>query len=294
MLAPTHDRDLNPPAPPRAWGAWLLALLVHALLLAALAWGIHWQRETTAVAAAELWASLPQVAAPRAQAPETPPPAPPVREPAPAAPAPAPPAQPKTPTQADIQVQRSEPTRSPRPQAPAPDKPQRERQSPPRDDAREQARQAAHDQAEREKAEREKAAQQRAREQAAREQAQLEAERQRTLERLLGQAQASGAANAQGQAARDAGPSASYAGKLVAHIRPNIVFADTLPGNPRAEVEVRTLPDGSILSSRLLKSSGYPAWDDAVLRAIERTGRLPRDENGRIPSTLILGFRPQD
>jgi colicin import membrane protein len=80
----------------------------------------------------------------------------------------------------------------------------------------------------------------------------------------------------------------------VAHIRPHIVFADTLPGNPRAEVEVRTLPDGSILSSRLLKSSGYPAWDDAVLRAIERTGRLPRDENGRIPSTLILGFRPQD
>lgn len=67
-----------------------------------------------------------------------------------------------------------------------------------------------------------------------------------------------------------------------------------MPGNPRAEVEVRTLPDGTILSARLLKSSGHRAWDDAVLRAIERTARLPRDENGRVPSTLILGFRPNE
>ncbi|WP_334155357.1 cell envelope integrity protein TolA, partial [Tepidimonas sp.] len=149
---------------------------------------------------------------------------------------------------------------------------------------------ARREKAEREKAEREKAA----RKKAEREQAQLEAERQRNLERMLGQANATGGAQARGTAERDAGPSASYAGRLVAHIRPNIVFADTVPGNPRAEVEVRTLPDGTILSSRLLKSSGHRAWDDAVLRAIERTARLPRDENGRVPPTLILGFRPNE
>jgi colicin import membrane protein len=80
----------------------------------------------------------------------------------------------------------------------------------------------------------------------------------------------------------------------VAAIRPNIVFTDLAPGNPRAEVEVRALPDGSITSVRLRQSSGLASWDNAVLRAIERTGRLPPDENGRIPSTIILGFRPQD
>ncbi|TSE27982.1 protein TolA [Tepidimonas thermarum] len=164
---------------------------------------------------------------------------------------------------------------------------------------------AAREQAAKEKAAREKAAQEQAandkaardkaaRERAEREQALLEAERQRNLARILGQAQATGGPQARGTAQRDAGPSASYAGRLVAHIRPNIVFTDTVPGNPRAEVEVRTMPDGTILSSRLLKSSGHRAWDDAVLRAIERTGRLPRDEDGRVPPTLILGFRPNE
>ncbi|MDO9612682.1 MAG: TonB C-terminal domain-containing protein, partial [Serpentinimonas sp.] len=40
--------------------------------------------------------------------------------------------------------------------------------------------------------------------------------------------------------------------------------------------------------------SGHAGWDAAVLRAIERTGRLPRDIDGRVPGVLILGFRPQD
>lgn len=111
---------------------------------------------------------------------------------------------------------------------------------------------------------------------------------------MMGQAQATGAPSSTGTALQSAGPSASYAGRLVATIRPNIVFTDLIPGNPRAEVELRALPDGTIVSARLRQSSGYPSWDQAVLRAIERTGRLPLDENGRVPSTLILGFRPQD
>ena len=35
-------------------------------------------------------------------------------------------------------------------------------------------------------------------------------------------------------------------------------------------------------------------WDDAVLRAIDRTGSLPRDVDGRVPPTLIMAFRPQE
>ncbi|TSE33884.1 protein TolA [Tepidimonas charontis] len=159
--------------------------------------------------------------------------------------------------------------------------------------AREQAARAAQEKAARERLAQQQAARERA-ERERQQQALLEAERQRNLERILGQAGASGAPTARGSAERDAAPSASYAGRLVAHIRPHIVFTDTVPGNPRAEVEVRTLPDGTIVSSRLLTSSGHRAWDEAVLRAIERTARLPRDENGRVPPTLILGFRPQE
>ena len=55
-----------PPADSRWLGSLLMALVAHALLVAALTWGIGWQKQTTtAVAQAELWARMPQSAAPR-------------------------------------------------------------------------------------------------------------------------------------------------------------------------------------------------------------------------------------
>ena len=77
-------------------------------------------------------------------------------------------------------------------------------------------------------------------------------------------------------------------------VRPNIVFTDTISGNPTAEVEVRTLPDGTVASRRIVKSSGVPSWDEAVLKALDRTARLPRDENGRVPATLTIAFSPKE
>ena len=127
-----------------------------------------------------------------------------------------------------------------------------------------------------------------------RREAQLAADRQKNLERMMGQAGATGGANARGSAQQSSGPSASYGGRVVARIKPNIVFTDVVNGNPRAEVEIRLLPDGTIVGSKLTQSSGNKAWDDAVLRAVERTATLPRDENGKVPSPIVLGFRPQD
>ena len=103
-----------------------------------------------------------------------------------------------------------------------------------------------------------------------------------------------GQAGGSGNAAVTSGPSASYGGRVAARIRPNVVLADPVVGNPRAEVEVRADAEGKILSRRLVKSSGNPAWDQAVLRAIDRTGTLPRDTDGRVPSALIIGLRPED
>jgi colicin import membrane protein len=114
------------------------------------------------------------------------------------------------------------------------------------------------------------------------------------MQRIQGLAGASGGPTSTGTALANAGPSASYAGRIQAAVRPNITFAETVSGNPVAEVEVRTLPDGTVASARIVKSSGLPAWDQAVLRALEKTARLPRNEDGRVPSPLLLGFRPKD
>ena len=43
-----------------------------------------------------------------------------------------------------------------------------------------------------------------------------------------------------------------------------------------------------------VQSSGNKAWDDAVLRAIDKTEVLPRDTDGRVPPVIVLGFRPLD
>ena len=87
---------------------------------------------------------------------------------------------------------------------------------------------------------------------------------------------------------------AGYAGRIKARIQPNIVFADSVTGNPLATVEVRLAPDGTITAKRLVKSSGVKAWDDAVLRAIDKTEVLPRDTDGRVPSSFEIDFRPHD
>jgi len=123
---------------------------------------------------------------------------------------------------------------------------------------------------------------------------QLEAQRQKNLQRIAGLAGASGGPSATGTALKSAGPSASYAGRIKARIKPNIVFTEDINGNPTAEVKVRTAPEGSIIGRKLLKSSGNKAWDDAVLRAIDKTEALPRDTDGRVPPVLVISFRPKD
>lgn len=140
-----------------------------------------------------------------------------------------------------------------------------------------------------EKAERERVAKEKA------EQARLEAVTQQMraeqIQRAAGLA-GSGAVKSATPVAK--GPSATYGARVVARIKPNVIFTGRVNGNPAAVVEVKTAPDGKIIGRRLVQSSGIPMWDDAVLRAIERTDRLPKDENGSIPSAMQITFRPND
>jgi colicin import membrane protein len=129
---------------------------------------------------------------------------------------------------------------------------------------------------------------------AAEEAKKLEALRKENMKRIAGLAGATGGENATGTALKSSGPSDNYGGRIRAKIKPNITFADDVMGNPAAEVEVRCAPDGTIVSRKLVKSSGNAAWDNAVLKAIDKTEVLPRDTDGRVHSPLLISFRPKD
>ena len=89
--------------------------------------------------------------------------------------------------------------------------------------------------------------------------------------------------------------SPGYSDRVRRRVKPNIIFNGDVEGNPAAVVAVRLAPDGSILSKRLAKSSGSSDWDNAVLRAVERSDPLPRDEDGKAPSfEFTITFRPKD
>ena len=279
----TDDRlELAPRAEPGALRAFGFALLVHLLLAAALTWGVNWKRNDPALSfEAELWSALPQEAAPPLEAPPPPPPEP-VVAPVPT-PAPPPPAQALP--DADIALEREKKRK-------ADEKKKAEALADKAEKAKklEEAKTKAAAQA---KLEAKKLATQK--EQQTKKQAAAEAkQRKENLDRMNAQLGATGAADAKGSAQKASGPSASYGGKVRAKVKPNIVFTEDVAGNPVAEVEVRTTLDGTITSQRLVKSSGNKAWDDAVIKAIIRTESLPRDVDGRVPTPLIIEFRPKD
>ena len=125
-----------------------------------------------------------------------------------------------------------------------------------------------------------------------------EQRRQEQIKRLKGLGEASTGPTDKASAAKASAPSGTYLGRLRARVRPNIPVPDsqlqTVKGNPEAEVEVTCSATGEILSKKLIRSSGNPAWDAAVMNAIEKTGTLPRDENGNMPPKISFGFKPRD
>jgi colicin import membrane protein len=117
--------------------------------------------------------------------------------------------------------------------------------------------------------------------------------RQDQIKRIAGLAGSTGAPSNTGTALQSAAPSSSYAGKVKAKVRPNIVFqnAEAVDGNPMIEIAIRVAPDGTvILPLRVIKPSGNPAWDSAVLRGIEKTETFPRDNDGKFPAPFTLAW----
>jgi colicin import membrane protein len=281
----TDDRlELAPRAEPGALRAFGFSLLLHLLLAAALTWGVSWKRNDPVLSfEAELWSALPQEAAPPLEAPPPPPPEPVVAP----TPAPAPPPQAQAVPDADIALEREKKRKADeKKKAKAlADKAEKAQKL---EEVKAKAKAATQAKLEAKKLETQK-------EQQSKKQAAAEAkQRKENLDRMNAQLGATGAADAKGSAQKASGPSASYGGKVRAKVKPNIVFTEATTGNPVAEVEVSTTLDGTITSQRLVKSSGNKAWDDAVIKAIIRTESLPRDVDGRVPTPMIIEFRPKD
>ncbi len=301
----TARLEFAPPPTPGLVRALGLAIVVHALLLAVLGLGVQWKRDATPVTVeAELWSALPVEAAP------SPPPAPPPveREPIVEQPPPKPTVAPPAPTppQPDPAIAvAKEKARLQREKLLEQEKREQEisqkealKQKKLKD---EKEAKELRDRALREKDVRDKKQQQEKQKQqtamAEAETKKLEELRQQQIARALrmaGQAEGTGTAESRGTAKQSSGPSASYAGRIRARVKPNITYTESPAGNPTAEVEVRTSPDGTIISRKLIKSSGVKSWDDAVLNAIDKTEVLPRDVDGRVPPLLTLVFQPKD
>src|SRR5580765_7617288 len=226
--------------------SFMLAALMHGLLVAILLVGVRFQSRPPVTVEVELWEATPPRPAPEVK-PEPPAPPPPkVEEPPKPAPKP------------DIAVQKK-PEPKPKPKA---EPPKRDR------DLEKRMRQ-------------ELAMEQKAIEQ------QNEVRKERELKALIAKREADARTKAL----------ATWTDKIRAKIRGNIILPQGIQGNPEAVFEVALLPTGEVLpgSVRQTRSSGHPAYDEAVYRAILKSSPLPKPDNPALfERRLELRFRPLD
>ena len=243
------------PPPGRDWRAIALAVLMHVLLGTLLFFGVRWQSSTPAVIEAELWSALPQTAAP-APAPIPPPPKVEAPRPPPKVVEEPPPIKP------DIAIKEPVKTEPPRKREPPKDvvkTPPKMEPVPPKAIPKPPVEAPPRPPSD--------------------------------LANLL----ASAGTPSTGKDAQTSGPKGDpgYEGAIKTKIRSNLRFpvpAD-LQGNPVATFEITQLPSGEIDNKKMTKSSGLPAYDAAIERAIEASSPLPKRKDGSVERRLTLEFK---
>ena len=85
---------------------------------------------------------------------------------------------------------------------------------------------------------------------------------------------------------------------ISAKVRGNTRLPDTVKGNPEVRCLVTLLPTGEVQKVRVTQSSGNAAYDEAVVRAIERSSPLPlpsdRDARAAFVPELSFVHRPKE
>jgi colicin import membrane protein len=88
---------------------------------------------------------------------------------------------------------------------------------------------------------------------------------------------------------------ADWVDRIRSKIRSNIVLPPDLQGNPEAQFVVVLLPNGEVLTRKLIKSSGHHGYDEAVERAILKSSPLPKPDKAEVfDRELRLTFKPRD
>lgn len=277
--------------PASNFAAGIMALGVHALFLLVLVFGVSWQTEHPAPVMVDVWDTLPSPP----PAPRPPPvPAPkPVREPVKVTPPPAPVVEAETPPPKppDIALEKK--------------KAELERQQ------KRKALQEAEQKARADLARTEAEAMQKAREKQLAEQKKRELLRQMDEEALSQRIAEEQAANVARQAKQAEARAAVarrqselsktvglFRDKISATVRSNTRLPDNLSGNPEVRCRVRLLPTGEVLSVKVTQSSGNPAYDEAVVRAIEKSSPLPlpddREARAEFVPELSFVHRPKE
>ena len=114
--------------------------------------------------------------------------------------------------------------------------------------------------------------------------------------RLLKQAEARAAASKrQTELDRAVG---QHRDMISAKVRGNTRLPGNLKGNPEVRCLVKLLPTGEVQSVRVTQSSGNVAYDEAVVRAIEKSSPLPlpadRDARAAFVPELSFVHRPKE
>ena len=279
--------------------AGALALGVHAVFVLLLVFGMSWQTQHPAPVMVDLWEALPP-APPAAAKPSKPPAPAPVKAPEPvkAVPAPKPVAdEPPPPKAPDIALEKkkAEAERLQKIQAM-----QLAEEKARADAARAQA-EAARKVQEKQLAEQKKRELLRQMEEEdltrrmADEAAASEARQVKLAEAQARLAEAAAASKRQAEVASVVG---QYRDQISAKVRGNTRLPDNLTGNPQVRCLVRLLPTGDVQSVRVTQSSGNAAYDDAVVRAIEKSSPLPlpsdRDARAAFVPELTFVHRPKE
>ncbi len=286
------------PAEPGRWPALALAALVHVALLAFLWFGVSWQNTVPVAIEAEIWSPQAREAAPLPE-----PLPPPVAQPEPLQPAPPKPVpvlEPvaKTPDP-EIALEKKRKQELEKKLAEELEKKRllEEREKKRLAEEQEKQRLAELDKKKADEKRKKDLARQANDEMRNRQEAAADAQldkirREKELKRLQSMAGESGA----GDAERSSGPKfdASYGAKIAARIKRNTRFlaSDAVPGNPTIEYELELFPDGSVKNIKILHESGYPAFDEAVKRAVYSTAPFERDPaTGKIPTSMTVRQR---
>lgn len=249
---------LDRPAEPGKKYALVFTILVHVALIAFLFFGVQWKRSKPEVMEVELWSPRPM---PAQVVPPPPPPPEPVVKPVPKVEPKPEPVVKKPEIVVKEEKKKPEPKKpEPKPEPPKPE-PKPEVKPPPKlpDFSKELSRETA------------------------------DLKPRPNTQQLANAA----AAEAEQRAASNKRGLADYASKIRGKIRGNIMLPPGIQGNPEAIFVVNQLPGGEVLDVTLKRSSGNPALDSAIERAIRKSSPLPKpDDPSLFKRELEIKYRP--